>query len=549
MTTTAFVFETSALLAMALALVWLMPRRSAALRHWVLTAAVAASLALPPLARMSPAWTIPSVLWSPAVDTSMATMDAPAPLREETATATAPTTTAAGAATGLRETAALPLLIWSLGTAAMVLTLGAGLVQLFAAARRGTRIVDGMRHELAREMAARLGLTRPIALLETADPSLLVACGWWTPAVLLPPSSRTWSAARTRIVLAHELAHIARGDWGSQLAAEILRSILWFNPLAWIVARRLREESERACDDVVLSNAIDGVDYAGELLALARALRPVRSWSPAPAMARPSSLERRVTAMLDVHLARAPLGRASRLAVAVVAVLCTVVLAGFGAQAQSFSSVSGRALDPLGGHIGGVAVTLTNQASRQKYLVASDLTGRFEVVGVVPGEYLIEAKMPGFTPIRQRLTVAARSVQYDVTLSVGSLEEQITVGAPPPPPPPPPPAPPMPRAMSASDVCVPTPGGGVLKPPTKTVDVRPKLPPGRAREDIATHFVFNATIGADGTVTELEPTEPASDQELVMAAMDAIRQWRFTPTLLNCTPIPVSMRVTVSFRN
>ena len=56
-----------------------------------------------------------------------------------------------------------------------------------------------------------------------------------------------------RVVLLHELAHARRGDWLLQMAAEALRCVWWFNPLAWVVRARLRRESEHAADDLVLA--------------------------------------------------------------------------------------------------------------------------------------------------------------------------------------------------------------------------------------------------------------------------------------------------------
>lgn len=223
-------------------------------------------------------------------------------------------------------------------------------------------------------------------------------------------------------------------------------------------------------------------------------------------------------------------------------------VAGYGAAAQSFSSVAGRVMDTLGGHIGGVTVTLTHKTSGQKYQVVSSPAGGFEVVGVVAGEYEIDVRRQGFRTERQPLTVAGRNVRRDVTLSVGSLEEHITVGAPPPPPPPPPPpARPSLSPSAGAAACVPSVSGGVIKPPTKTVDVRPRVPAGRSGQ--AVPVKFDATIGPDGSVIEVKPVDPSSDVELVAAATDAIRQWQFTPTLLNCTPIAVTMQVTVVFRN
>ena len=57
--------------------------------------------------------------------------------------------------------------------------------------------------------------------------------------------------------------------------------------------------------------------------------------------------------------------------------------------------------------------------------------------------------------------------------------------------------------------------------------------------------IMEATIGADGRVTDAKVLRsvPLLDQ----AAVDAVRQWEYTPTLLNGAPVPVIMTVTVTF--
>jgi beta-lactamase regulating signal transducer with metallopeptidase domain len=101
------------------------------------------------------------------------------------------------------------------------------------------------------------------------------------------------------------------------MAGELLRAVYWFNPLVWIACTRLRQESEHACDDAVLTSGVDATDYATHLLDLARTLNAARRLNvPAPAMARASSLEGRICAMLNDRLDRRPLaapiaGRAS----------------------------------------------------------------------------------------------------------------------------------------------------------------------------------------------------------------------------------------------
>src|SRR5262249_24120205 len=152
--------------------------------------------------------------------------------------------------------------------------------------------------------------------------------GWLWPRIILPSGADEWPLQRQRVVLAHELAHIARWDWLLQLGAGLLCTIYWFHPLAWIAAARLREEAERACDDCVLRLGIEASDYAEQLLDLTQILRQSqRRWSLALAFARPSHLERRFVAMLNPSENRRGLSAASKLCASALALLLLIPLA------------------------------------------------------------------------------------------------------------------------------------------------------------------------------------------------------------------------------
>lgn len=104
-------------------------------------------------------------------------------------------------------------------------------------------------------------------------------------------------------------------------------------------------------------------------------------------------------------------------------------------------------------------------------------------------------------------------------------------------PPPPPPAPQPPIAHP----------GGNIKPPQKITDVAPPYPPLALAAGIEGVVILETVIAEDGSVRGvhvLRPIHPLLDA----AAMEAVRQWRFTPTLLNGQPVPVVMTVTVEFR-
>ena len=98
-------------------------------------------------------------------------------------------------------------------------------------------------------------------------------------------------------------------------------------------------------------------------------------------------------------------------------------------------------------------------------------------------------------------------------------------------PPPPPPAP----------VRV----GGAIRQPTKTKDARPVYPPIAQSARVQGVVIIEAIIGPDGRVQEAKVLR--SIPLLDAAALDAVRQWQYTPTLLNGIPVPVIMTVTVNF--
>jgi protein TonB len=87
--------------------------------------------------------------------------------------------------------------------------------------------------------------------------------------------------------------------------------------------------------------------------------------------------------------------------------------------------------------------------------------------------------------------------------------------------------------------------GGAIKQPTKVKDVRPVYPPIAQSARVSGMVIIEATIGADGRVKDAKVLRsiPLLDQ----AALDAVKQWQFTPTLLNNVPVPVIMTVTVNF--
>ena len=87
--------------------------------------------------------------------------------------------------------------------------------------------------------------------------------------------------------------------------------------------------------------------------------------------------------------------------------------------------------------------------------------------------------------------------------------------------------------------------GGDIKPPTKIVDVRAVYPEVAQKAKVQGVVICDVLVGPDGKVKDARVLRsiPLLDQ----AALDAVRQWEFTPTLLNGNPISIVFTVTVNF--
>ena len=590
--------DVTAVVAIALAITALLRRQSASLRHVVLAAGLAAAAVVPAVEFLGPRWELP-VDWRPAAQTSSTLRFTSSSLTEVSSAA-------------VSEVATAPVLTWvdglillwiggALVTAAGLLT---GLVRLARVTRQCTPIESGCWHQLADEMSRRYRLPRPVALLQSTHASLLLTWGLFRPTILLPEGADDWTVERRAAVLAHELAHIRRGDWALQLAAEALRAVHWFNPLVWLACRRLRHESEYACDDAVLDTGVEATEYATHLLAVARhAIGHGNAWASAPAIAHPSTLERRISAMLSHEHNRAPLTRRAWAIAAAGAILVTVPVAAITitdraadpyatvasgrdvalttpdapapapapsattprpsraavppAQ-QAPAKMTGTMQDPSGAVLPGVELRLTDVQFGVRFTSVTDGAGWFAFPDLQPGRYELDARLPGFATVNNLLTITAgENVQRRITLPLGSLEETIHVvcsGGP--------------LAMAAVPF-VPVQGrgagggqgagrgaggpirvGGQIKAPSQIRKVDPVCPRG-ILPDRDTVINLIGRIGVDGYMNEVRhvpsDNQPAPPAEFIESALDAVRQWRYTVTLLNNQPWDVNVRVTVLY--
>ena len=227
----------------------------------------------------------------------------------ELAPRVAPPATAAQPSTTRVSPLALVLGVWALGAALVLSRLAVGLL-------RARRLVKAARFVETLDIAGRPVEVRISRAVETP-----VVTGLLVPVVLLPYEAETWTAERRRVVLAHELAHIASHDCLANVIAQLAVAIHWFDPLVWLAARKLRMERELAADDRVLDQGVLASSYAEHLLALAA----TGGDHPAGvlAMAEPSQVAVRIRALL------APRKRSSLRRTRVVVIGAGLALAAF----------------------------------------------------------------------------------------------------------------------------------------------------------------------------------------------------------------------------
>jgi TonB family protein len=379
------------------------------------------------------------------------------------------------------------------------------------------------------------------------------------------------------------MIHARRLDslWG--LMAQCALAVNWFNPLAWLAIRQFRREQERSCDDAVVLSGTAATIYAAHLVELARSIAIPE---PALGMAERFDLEGRVHALLDPARKRGAASRMLCAALCVAALLLIVPLAAVRAQTvskpqaeeaantpaplkpaenstkevalnkparpvparphpsaaeepQTGASVAGSVFDPSGAVIPSSTISLKNTASSNEEVALTDSDGAYKLRGIPPGEYLVKVRARGFATYQKTLTIEAGvPTTVDVHLALGDVEEAMVVTASK-----------SPEGAAASNA---TPQrirvGGMVQALNLIRKVTPMYPPDARAEGVEGTVLLRAIVSKIGSLLSIVPVNTSIDPRLVSAAVGAVSQWQYQPTLLNGEPVEVITTITVSFR-
>ena len=440
------------------------------------------------------------------------------------------------------------LLVWSAGTLTVLGWFAAGKIIIWRMSRRAAVLHDSERLELVGELAHLMRLPRVPQILIGARRVMPSTFGILRPRIVLPAECTDWTDRRWRMVLSHELAHVQRRDVAAQLFVHMVCALWWFQPLAWLVRRQLRQSSERACDAFALLFGMRASDYASELVAIAREARLTPVTSCAAIGMASVRLEERIHAILRPRMSPSP--ARGLLAVMLLAVFGITIPAidlggspmkrtlfsGLLASASlSAATIGGTVLDPSGAVITNANVLLINPDTSAQQQAASSADGKFSFDNLPAGQYILRVEKPGFAALFREYTVGTDAkVARALVMQLGRVEENVSVQGT--------------GKAAATPVANTKPirVGGNVAESNLIRKVQPVYPASAKAAGVQGTVTIEAVILKDGTPASLAVLSSPSD-DLSESALEAVRQWRYRPTLLNGEPVEVVTDIQINY--
>ena len=383
-----------------------------------------------------------------------------------------------------------------------------------------------------------------------------VTFGVLRPVILLPAPLREAAPDVQRAVISHELFHVKRRDWAWLVAEELVCAALWFNPAIWWTVARVHDARELVVDELAVLATGRRRAYVEALMAFA----DETSLAPVAAFGGRSSLFHRIVQLsqervMSSHrlvftcgVVAAVLSAGAWQAVAAFPLAATVQQPQDGepqAVERSGASATRGQVNADGAlRVGGTVKT--PKKIRDVRPVYPDDARAAGVSGVVilearigaDGEVEEAAVLRSIPMLDEAALDAVRQWAFTPTLLNGEpvpVILTVTVN--------------FTLQDDAATHTIQTAGalrvGGAVKPPKKIRDVRPAYPAEARDARVSGVVILEVRIGPGGEVEDavVLRSVPMLDE----AALDAVRQWAFTPTLLNGQPVPVIMTVTVNF--
>jgi TonB family protein len=214
---------------------------------------------------------------------------------------------------------------------------------------------------------------------------------------------------------------------------------------------------------------------------------------------------------------------------------------------QEAGSISGIIVDPTGALVPRAKVTTVNTDTGVMTTKVTDNAGSYSFSPVPPGPYNVEVEAKGLQRMLQENVHvgAGQSVKLNLKLTVGAANESLTVTGKPvaaaPPPPPPPPLP----AMTGKPIGLPQRVSAGVMAGNLISNVVPVYPEEAKAQHVQGAVVLRARISKEGTVKDVQVI--SGPPPLIVSAIDAVRQWKYKPYLLNGEPTEVDTTININY--
>ena len=353
------------------------------------------------------------------------------------------------------------------------------------------RLARYKRHSVLLEPVPSWGAEAGIYL--SADVRGPVTFGVRNPVILLPAGFPELDAPKQDAILCHEVLHVRRRDWVFTMTEELIRAVFWFHPAIWWLLGEIGLAREQAVDREAVEMTREREQYLDALLAMAGAA--TLDLAPAPLFLRKRHLRHRVASIVKAaHVSRTRLVSAMAAGLGALAIACWFVSGAIPLAAAPQAVAAQTSAPPSAAALPAAPVT------------APVLTARETPVPTPPAARQTDAPPPEIPENRMVEPFPATPPE--------SMPLRIRVG------------------------------GNVQQ--TKLIaQPRPIYPPAAKAVGLQGVVHLQATIAEDGTIRRLDLL--SGHPILAEAAMAAVQNWVYQPTLLNGSPVEVITQIDVNF--
>ena len=163
--------------------------------------------------------------------------------------------------------------LWVCGAPLSFALTTAGLFGAERLRRQSRPLEDARITQMCQQLAAALNISYGVSVAICDRIAAPILVGVLRPMILLPATALAgWDPQQLEMVLLHELAHVRRCDNLVNLLQRIVESLLFFQPMVWIISGWVRRERENCCDELVVTRTRQPRAYAEILVTLAERL-------------------------------------------------------------------------------------------------------------------------------------------------------------------------------------------------------------------------------------------------------------------------------------